>query len=266
MKKLWIAALALLLAGCSAQQPPVETEPTAPPEKTVFVHSSITRTVGETSSRTEYLYDEQELLTDVVIYDGAEQEIQRYLVTCDENGNPVRWDTAGDAAISYTYDDKGRTLGTYTYNADTLVSSTEYNWSGELRVSVTVKTPAREQRTEYSYDDKGSLTRQDLYLDGQPGGWGLYTAGEDGKTALCESFDPEGNLFNRVSYLYEGSQETRTTTDADGTVTQTQILTYDESGNLLTNQVYDASGSLTSSETHVWKEIRVPAEQPRAVI
>lgn len=267
MKKLLIAFLAvLLLTGCGQKT----LEPTEPATKTVFVHSSITRTSGEAVSHTEYSYDEANRLTDVIVSDAAGQELQRYLVTCDESGNPVRWDTSvsGTASsVAYTYDDRGRTLGTYAYTEDTLVTSTENTFSGDLPVRVTIKSPAQnfEQRTEYTYDEKGNLTRQDQYVGGALVSYGLYTVGEDGKPLRCDNYGPEGNLVSGITYAYDEGKETRTVTDQSGTlVIQIQTMTYDEHGNLLSSTVTDVNGQIISSEVHTWKAIEVPVDEPRA--
>lgn len=271
MKKLMILLLAaLLLTGCAGGEDAAPTtEPTEPAVKTVYVHGSITRTQGGTTSRTEYIYNEEDLLTDVIVSDGNGQELQRYLVTCDENGNPVRWDTSvGGAAssVTYTYDAQGHTLGTYAYTGEELMTSTEYTWSGDLRVSVTVKVAAQsfEQRTEYTYDDKGHLQRLDLYAGGELSSYSLYTTDGQGRPITGESFDPEGNATATVTYIYDGTTETRTVTDANGFLTQTQVMTYDGQGNLLSNTVSDNTGNVISSEVHTWKAIEVPAELPRA--
>lgn len=267
MKKLLFVLLAvLLLTGCAQKAP----EPTEPATKTVYVHSTITRTSGEAVSHTEYIYDEAQQLTDVIVSDAAGQELQRYLVTCDENGNPVRWDTSvsGTASsVAYTYDARGRTLGTYAYTEDTLVTSTENTFSGDLHICVTIKSPAQgfEQRTEYTYDEKGSLTRQDQYVGGALTGYGLYTVGEEGKPLRCDNYTPEGELISAVTYAYDGTTETRTVTDQSGTlVTQIQTMTYDDRGNLLSSRVTDGSGQTLSSEVHTWMSIEVPADVPRA--
>lgn len=133
MKRLFSALCAvLLLTGCTAQTPeePVET---LPQTKTVYIHKSITRSQGNTTGRTDYIYDEDNLLTDVIISDASGEELERYLVSCDENGNPVEWSSAAGTSILYTYDAQGRTLRTETYSDDTLLTSTEYTWSGALR-------------------------------------------------------------------------------------------------------------------------------------
>ncbi len=267
MKK-WIFVLLalLLLTGCSRQ----EAEPTEPSTKTVWLHSSITRTYSQVSNHTEYIYNEEDRLTDVIVSDGTGQELQRYLVTCDEVGNPIRWDTSVSglaSSLTYTYDDRGRTLGTYAYTEDTMVTSTENTFSGDLQICVTIKSPAQnfEQRTEYTYDEKGGLTRQDQYVDGILTGYGLFKVDKEGRPVRCENYDREGTLLTIVTYAYEGTMETRTYTDGTGTlVTQEQVMTYDEWGNLLTSTVFDGSGNPLSEETHTWRAIQVAADQPRA--
>ena len=266
MKRLLCLLLpVLLLAGCGKNVPeePVETQPQT---KTVYVHKSLTRTQGGTTGRTDYIYNEENLLTDVVISDAEGKELQRYLVTCDENGNPVEWGSAAGNTVTYTYDAQGRTLRTETYTDETLMTSTEYTWSGNLRVSVTVKTASQEQRTEYAYDDKGGLTRQDLYVSGVLNGYGLYTLNEEGKPVQCSTFDQENNSTGTVTYEYEGTTEKRITADAQGTVLQTQILTYDDQGNLLKSDLVDSGGAVVISEIHEWMSIEVPDTSPRASI
>lgn len=269
MKK-WILALlaVMLLAGCGQQA----AEPTEPSVKTVWLHSSITRTYADIENHTQYIYNEEDLLTDIIISDGTGAELQRYLVTCDEVGNPVRWDTSVSglaSSLTYTYDDRGRTLGTYAYTEDELVTSTENTFSGDLQICVTIKSPAQnfEQRTEHTYDDKGNLTRQDQYVNGVIASYGLFKVDKDGKPIRCENYDRDGILLSVVTYTYEGTTETRTYTDSTETlVTQTQVMNYDEWGNLLTSTILDSSGNPLSVETHTWKAIEVPSDQPRASV
>lgn len=263
MKRLFsLLFAALLLTGCTGKAPeePVETQPKT---KTVYIHKSITRSQGNTIGRTDYIYDEEDQLTDVIISDATDQELERYLVSCDENGNPVEWTSAAGTSILYTYDTQGRTLRTETYSDDILLTSTEYTWSGALRVSVTVKTMTQEQRTEYTYDDKGCLIRQDLYTGGVLTSYGLFTLNDEGKAALCSTFDPQNNPLAEVTYEYEGTTEKRITRDMQGKVLQTQIQTYDEYGNLLENKLTDAGGT-ELTEIHEWIGIEVPVDLPRA--
>jgi YD repeat-containing protein len=269
MKKLLsLLLLSLLLVGCGKKAPnaaevPTETEPTV---KTVYVHSSITRTQGTTIGRTDYIYNDENLLTDVIMSDGEGNELQRYLVTCDENGNPIEWASADDHMVAYTYDNRGRTLRTETYVGENLMTSTEYTWSGNLRISVTVKAASQEQRTEYAYDEKGGLTRQDVYVGGALSSYGLYTVNDEGKPVLCQTFDPEGNPVAEVTYEYEDNNEKRITKDVHGKVLQTQILTYDDQGNLLKSDLVDGTGAVVSSEIHEWLPLEVSVDAIRASV
>ncbi len=254
----------LLLAGCAGEAPEKPEEPVVQ-TKTVYLHKSITQSQNNTSSRTEYSYNAQNLLTDVIISDGEGASLQWYLVHCDENGNPIEWSSADGTVIQYTYDAQGRSLRTETYSDDMLLTSTEHTWSGALRVSTTVKTPTQEQRTEYTYDDKGCLTRQDRYVGGVLSTYGLFELNEEGKAVRCNTFDPEGNPIAQVSYEYDLNTEKRITVDLQGTVLQTQTMTYDDHGNLLENKMVDVNGTVLT-EIHEWISIEVPVNVPRASI
>lgn len=278
MKKC-LTALAVLIAlafsGCSPEPGTDPTGDTAPettsvPVKTVYVHSSITQTYGETTTRTDYLYDEQERLTQVVISTN-DTETLRYQVTCDRNGNPIRWDTTMEgkaSSIEYTYDDWGNTLGTYAYTDGVLMSATEYTWGNGLRVSVTAGAPTQnyERRTEYTYDENGVLFRQDLYINGELSTYTVCASDPEGKLTESRSYDLDGELLSIITYTYDGTNETRVTTDAHGDLLQTQELSYDEAGNLLQSGVYDQNGELLARETHIWLPIQTDPDCPRASI
>lgn len=266
MKRLLcLLAAALLLTGCTGKNPeqPEETEPTV---KTVYVHSSISYSSGGVNNRTDYIYNEDDLLTDVIVTDGEGTELQRYLVSCDENGNPTQWASAAGSTVHHTYDAQGRLLKTETYTGETLMTSTEYTWSGSLRISTTVKTASQEQRMEYTYDQNGALIRQDAYEGGQLSRYVLYTAGENGKPILSSMYDAEGNLLSGSTYEYEDGKETVTTTDTEGVVGMINVKTYDPQGNLLTDETSDGAGNVLSSEVHEWKAVEVPTESIRASV
>lgn len=276
MKKLMVLLLAmLLLTGCGAESEDTETtaQPTQPKLKTVWVHSSITRTDSTATAayRTEYVYRDNDTLSEVVIYNDTDDEVQHYRVNCDENGNPTDWIATGadeNSSIRYSFDQQGRPLGTYAYTNGVLMTSTEYTWSGDLRVSVTVKVSSQsyEQRTEYTYDDKNRLIRQDQYEDGQLSTYAICTCDEQGRLLKSQSYDLQGNAAATITCSYEGTTETRVTANADGTVLQTQVLTYDEYHNLLKNTLIDGTGTLLFMEEHTWKAVEVPVDSPRASV
>lgn len=272
MKKLLILLLSLtvLLSFCACGREPANTptEPTQPPTKTVYVHSSITQSNGSTISRTEYVYDASDCLTAVVVYTG-DTESRRYSVTCDENGNPIRWVATVDgteSATEYTYDDQGRSLGTYIYTDGQLVTSTEYTWGDGQRVSVTAKAPPQnyESRSEYTYNENGHLIRQDLYANGQLSSYSVCTCDETGRPLRIDSYTVDGVHTGATTYSYDGNTETRTFQDDSCAFTQTVTLTYDNHGNLLTSTTCDSEGNVLSTETHTWKAVEVPIDCPRA--
>ena len=84
-----LAALAVCLcfAACSTPEQPqsTTTAPADPNFKTVYVHTSVTQSSATVDARTEFLYDENDLLKEVIQYSGTNQTL-RYQVQCDENG------------------------------------------------------------------------------------------------------------------------------------------------------------------------------------
>lgn len=264
MKKLLALILPLvLLCGCAKQEIPEETQPEG---KTVYVHRSSALVTAEDSTRSDYFYNDQDILTQVVITDRKNEVLARYQVTCDKNGNPIQW--ASDST-TYTcgYDPQGRIVETCTYEQEVLISSTTYTYSGEMKIRQEVKTTDGTRRTENTYDEKGLLQRQDVYTDDILTGYELYDYDAEGRLLSRQSYDPEGTPGNTVSYTYfEDTAEAQTTTDPQGTVLQALSITYDDQGNVLTAITYDGEGVLISSESHVWKPIVVPPEQPRASI
>jgi antitoxin component YwqK of YwqJK toxin-antitoxin module len=93
-----------------------------------------------------------------------------------------------------------------------------------------------------------------------------YTTDENGRTTAVTIYQPDGTLLSSSTYTREGLKETITSTLPDGTVNQIVVLTYDEHGNLLTQEIYDSSNNLVSKETHTWKAVVVPIDCPRASV
>lgn len=275
MKKLFslLAATVLLvsMAGCNkapeATPESTTTQPTTQKQtKTVFLHESVTHNVGGKISKTQYVYDSADRLTDVVVYDN-DTESRRYLVTCDEVGNPIRWASA-ESATEYAYDALGHITCTKVYSGDILITTTEQVWVGGLRISVTANSPAQDfvNRTEYTYDDKSRLIRQDMYMGGQLSSYSICQTDDQGRLKRTDTYTPEGALTKSTIYAYDEKSERRTFLSAGGAITQTTLLTYDEFGNLLTSQTTNLQGELISGESHTWRAIEVPLDSTRASI
>lgn len=269
MKKISAFLLALCTVLCltacnNPDQPDNTDETTVPTTKTVYLHSSVTQEYGSSVTRTEYQFDEKDILTDIVIYSGDE-ETDRYRVQCDENGNATRWSNE-ETTMECRYDDRGRTLGTTVSMNGAVVSSTTYIWEGDLRTGVTSSGEGFESRHTFTYDEAGHLIRQDIYTNGELTGYSICTNDENGRIVQAINYLSDGSEGSAIRYTYSDSTETRTTTLPDGTVTQKIVLAYDETGNLSTSTTYDGEGSIVSKETHVWRAVEVPIDCPRAPI
>ena len=272
MKKRFIllaaAVLLMSMAGCCKDTPgePTPTATTQKQTRTVFLHESVTHSIGGKISKTQYVYDGTDRLTDVVVYDD-DVETRRYLVTCDEVGNPIRW-ASEESATEYTYDTQGHITCTKVYSGDTLITTTEQVWAGGLRISVIANSPAQdfENRTEYTYDGQGRLIRQDMYMGGQLSSYSICHSDEQGRLMSTDTYTPEGALTKTTIYAYDKNSERRTFLDAGGAITQTTLLTYDDFGNLLTSQTTNLHGELISGETHTWRAIEVPLDSARASV
>ena len=79
-------------------------------------------------------------------------------------------------------------------------------------------------------------------------------------------YQPDGTLLYANTYTWEGTTQTITSALPDGTINQTAVLTYDEHGNLLTQELYDSDNTLVSKEIHTWKAVEVPIDCPRASV
>lgn len=261
-----LAALLCLSACDNPDTHPTEPVPTQPLTKTVYVHTSITQEFGNNVNRTDYLFDEQDWVNQVVVYTN-DVETKRYSVTCDSNGNYTQLLSDG-SVTKFTYDDQGHSLGIYSYINDSLVSSTEHTWEGDLRTSITIKIAAQNtaQRVLMTYDSSGRLLRQDNYYADALGNYTIFNYGEDGRVSGMTVYQPDGTLSSSSTCAWEGNTETIVHTLPDGTISQIAILTHDEHGNLLCQELYTSKKVLISRETHTWKAIEVPIDCPRASV
>lgn len=269
MKKLICALIAfavtLSFSACTPVQP-ADTTPTEPPYQTVYVHSSITQEFGSNVSRTEYLFDQQDRVTEVVVYTNG-TETKRHSVTCDENGNYIRW-TSDGSDMTYTYDEEGHMLSMTMHIGNSLASSTTYTWENGLRTCVTTSMAGQNmtQRVQTVYDTDGHLLRQDSYLADTLVSYCMYSCDSTGRVLNMTTYQPDGTVLSVSAHSWEGNTQTIVTTDMQDIVTQTATLTYDEAGNLLTHEVYNGENTLISKETHTWKAIQVAPDCPRASV
>lgn len=270
MKKIiaLIAALSVLLCltACTQEPAPTEPPPTEPPYKTVFVHTSITQELGSTVNKTEFLFNEQDHVSEVVVYTNG-TETKRHSVECDENGNYIRW-TCDGSVMEYAYDEQGHSLGMTMYIGGEVVSSTRYTWENGLRTSTTttMSTQNTTTKTLMTYNAASQLIRQDSYTADTLSSYSIYANDAQGRVQSMAAYQPDGTLQYKITYAWDGNTQTATLTQADGSLAQTSVMTYDENGNLLTHTVYNANNELISKETHTWKALQVDPDSPRASV
>ncbi len=291
MKKLAVLLLTLvLLTGCGKEPPEQTTAPTAqtteptapilqatkptapeftdpePTTKTIYIRTASTSASDGAVARTEYLFDENMLLKEVVVYTNG-VETRRHTVENDENGNYIRW-TSDGSRIEYSYDHQGNPLGYATYMGEMLISQTVYTWENGRQTSVTTRmtVQALEHRTVLTYNESGYLVRLDHYDGATLSSYCLYTLGADGRPSAMTSYLASGALEQNVTYAYEGNITTGTVTGADGAVIQYTEEMTDEHGNLLSTTTYDADGNMLTQETNTWTALEVPLDSLRAPI
>ena len=274
MKKRTAAAallLALSLTACGKKDPaPAPTQgpdtPTEPTVKTVYVHASITQEFGSTVSRTEYIFNESDRVTEVIVYTN-DVETKRHSVQSDENGNFIQW-TSDGSTMKYFYDDQGHSLEIAMYIDQQLVSTTAYTWEGDLRTSVTTTMAGQDmtQKVLMTYGADGQLLRQDSYSADTLVSYSIYAYDDAGQVSTMTTYNPDGSVYSIGTHTWDGNSQTIVTADRDGSVMQTAVLTYDDAKNLLTHTVYNAYGDQVSRETHTWKALEVPFDCPRASV
>ncbi len=276
---LCVLALCLSLGACSEGAPdaaasttaPTATPTTLPPDptvKTVYVHTSVTSSSDTMDARTEYLYDNDGYLIEVIQYSGTTQT-QRYSVTCDENGNFIRWDAIIgplELYIAYAYDELGNKLGNSLYQNGELMSQTVYTFENGMHTDILSVMPAqnRETRTQYTYNSQGIRVREDHFVNNVLQRYGIYTTDEQGRVVSVSFYQADGTAHSSVSYSYDDLTETQITKNASGQIQQKTVITYDKHGNLLSKKIYDSADILLSTETHAWKAVTVPFDCPRA--
>ena len=254
----------------AATDPVGTTAPTQPQisTKTIYVRSSYTNKSDTMDARTEYVYDENNLLTEVIQYSGTTLT-KRYAVTCDENGNYTKWESKTESetlTAHYFWDEAGRGLGNSQYLNDALQYSITYTWTDGLLMETVSSMPEQslETRLQYTYNSENVRVRSDYFVNNSLQRYGVYSIDDQGRVASVSFYLPDGTAHYTTSYIYGTQSETQITQSASGTVTQKIITKYDQHGNVLSTQTYDGRNTLLSTETYTWNAITIPLDCPRA--
>lgn len=265
------------------QTSPAETEATEPeatedpaqeaegetqtPSKTDAVYRLVRLTVlddaGSESWHQEYSYDDYgrekqtvQYMDGVITYSAStaytsateyETTIERgdtkYSIgyTCDEAGRVIRQETIQDGTVTessaYTYDDHGNQL-----TAQMVYGEDEMNFS-----------------YEYTYDGNGNQLTRKEYQDGEQVGYLEMTYDEKGRESASVYYFPDGSVNYSTKSTWEGSTETRISYDSEGNAYMTLVTTYDETGNILSQETWQ-EGVLVSSTEYTYELIEIIAE------
>ena len=237
---IFAASLLLLLTGCS----------NAPEEEVTWYTKEDIRTYFGTQT-THYVYEYNEdwstgtittyvdgELESFVTYEHTEtgyitrgtqdgvEDVMEVVITKDEAGNAIHTEQYLNGQLSSTadstFDDQGNmlTYDTYVVAADLhLHQKTEYDAQGN-KVRMTADNGYAVSVTEYTYDSQGRLKTESI---------------------------PDSNTRTEYTYSDDGKVQTALYYDENGELTNKSITTYDEYGNSLLQENYDAEGNLIMS-------------------
>ena len=262
---LTLAALLSLTACGKSAQPIAEA---APKTRTVLNTLTVETFAGDVTiaSKTEYLYDDQGLMTEIVAYTNGE-ETSRTAVENNEYGEPIRQTAISGGVTTVTesertYDENGTLLNTVdTVTRDGNVTDIrEYSYNADGKPLHAVFTSLGENAyttsNTYEYDDSG---RQTAVLQES----NVYTArteteyDESGRALRTVSTNADGQVTSYSEFTYaEDGTVTQAAYSADGTPMGCTLTTQDAQGNPLTVETYTGD-TLMMRMTYTY--ITVPA-------
>lgn len=257
MKKViaFIAILVLLmgLAACGK-----ETE-------TRYLESTVVQEyIGAVTFHREYDYDKEGRMISSVVTDGQLESLVKYsytdhsvLMEITQNGE------TGTMKQVFERDESGNIVHVETFEDDVLVyiSDSTFDENGNMLVNVqeTVATGSV-FTTTYTYDENGNRVKV-VYDYGSGGTVTENTYDESGQLLSSTESDLSGTLKTREEHSRnEDGTELVSHYDAQGQLTATDHITYDEAGNMILCESYDTEGELVYRATYTYIKIEVPVE------
>lgn len=259
MKKTLALILAIIaITALSACQPKTETK---------YLQTSVTQEfIGNMTFRTESSYDEEgTLLTFTQYTDGEETSRVEYTYTDNSIiGTVTQNGETGTMTQVYEKDAAGNVTHSEMYMDDVLysISDATHDENGNILTN-TQKTIATERTTTvtYTYDGAGNPLSVTYKYGDDIGSVTENTYDADGNLLTSIVSDLQGNVTSREEHSRdETGAEKISIYDADGTLTGTTLITYDEAGNMLTSQTFDAAGALTLRITYTYEKIEIPVK------
>lgn len=235
-----LAALLLLMAGCS-QAPEEDVTWYMKEEIRTFFGTQTTRYVyeynndwstgsittyvdGQLESTVTYEHTETGYITRG-IQDGVE-DVMEVVITRDEAGNAIHTEQYLNGQLSSsadtTFDEQGNmlTYDTHVVEPDLhLHQETEYDSNGN-KTKMTVDNGYGLTVTEYTYDLHGRLVKES---------------------------SPDSNSWTEYTYEDGGNVQTTLYYGENGELVNKRITTYDDYGNALLQETYDAEGNIVIS-------------------
>ncbi len=231
-----LTTLLLLMAGCS--QTPEE-------DVTWYMKEDIRTFFGAQTTRYVYEYNDDWSTGSITTYENGEMlgtityehtesgyitqdgdDVTEVIYTKDDAGNATHTENYLNGQLSSatdcTFDEKGNMLTYNTYFVEPdmhLHQETEYDARGN-KIRMTVDNGYATTVTEYSYDMQGRLTKES---------------------------NPDSSSRTEYSYSDGGRVQTALSYGGNGDLTGKSITTYDDYGNALLQEHYDAQGNLVMS-------------------
>lgn len=234
-------ALASLLCGCGKAEPP--ENPYRLKQQTVERYSS----EAVQLVRSDYTYDENGYVIEIqTYYDEAWHSTRQY--SHDAYGNILTTrETYADGTENVheetlTLDDQHRVIRSESISNDGRKAMTEYSYNADgqitrhniYRYGIMDGTDIN-SFTDYTYDRKGNLVRQDVRWEPNSGSDGyILCTYRNNRLVRDETYQGE-QLTSYTEYTYDetGLIRTAVSYDADGTPDTKHITTSDEYGNTL---------------------------------
>lgn len=232
--------LSLLLVGCGAEK-----------EDVIFYKTETIRTFfGASSTREVNEYDEEWNLIHTTTYqDGAEVSQVNYEYT-DIGYRMVGTQNGVEETLEFilTKDDHGNPLHTEQYLNGELYNTSDctYDEKGNmLTQESTIPMANMTVRLEMEYDENGNRVKT-VQDNGFDIGTTTYTYDKNGKL-LTETYHTKAGDSTSVteySYFEDGLTQTAMIYESDGNYSGKRVTTYDEAGNMLLQETYDAEDQL----------------------